>query len=284
MARTKKRIQQGTIPSPMKKQSNGLSIATMAAAMLIICALTAAAHARNSIYQTYVTLWKSVSESSPNKRRAHENYGQALSTAGSMARSADEARSLYDEALRQFQTVIALRDDGSVPMRDLYREIGVVQFRLQRFDDAIATWQTGLRFAPNDPSLLNNLSIAFMQKGRFAEAATAAEMALSADPNMPQALNTLGQSYMAKGDFERAVQYFLRAIEREPDVPARYWNAALALEQVKKYDQALQYATEYASRERDPIGRQRAYGYVEHLQQVMRMRGEDGRKTTDTRR
>jgi tetratricopeptide (TPR) repeat protein len=89
---------------------------------------------------------------------------------------------------------------------------------------------------------------------------------------------------MAKGDFERAVQYFLRAIEREPDVPARYWNAALALEQVKKYDQALQYATEYAARERDPIGRQRANGYVEHLQQVIRMRGEDGRKTTDTRR
>jgi Flp pilus assembly protein TadD len=211
-----------------------------------------------------------VSESSPNKRRAHENYGQALSTAGSVARTADEAKRLYAEALRQFQTVIDLRDDGSVPMRDLYREIGVVQFRLERYDDAIATWQTGLRFAPNDPSLLNNLSIAFMQKGRFEEAAKAAETALTVDPGMPQALNTLGQSYMAKGDFEHAAQYFLKAIEREPDVPARYWNAALALEQAKKYELALQYASKYASMEQDPVARQRANGYLEHLKQVIR--------------
>jgi len=48
-----------------------------------------------------------------NKRRPHENYGQALSTAG-----------LLDEALKQFKTVLALPDDGSVPMRDVQREIG----------------------------------------------------------------------------------------------------------------------------------------------------------------
>ena len=81
------------------------------------------------------------------------------------SRSEAEARKLYDEALRQFQTVMSLQDDGSVPLRDLYREIGVVYFRLEQYDDAIATWQTGLRFAPNDPSLLNNLSIALPAKG-----------------------------------------------------------------------------------------------------------------------
>jgi Flp pilus assembly protein TadD len=269
MARLKKRPKQEAAAAPMQTRSNSLAVTTAALILLVIGALTAAAHARNSIYQTYVTLWKSVSESSPNKRRAHENYGQALSTAGSMARTSAEARRFYDEALRQFQTVIALRDDGSVPLRDLYREIGVVQFRMEQYDEAISTWQTGLRYAPYDPSLLNNLSIALMQKGRFEEAATAAETALTVDPGMPQALNTLGQSYMAKGDYEHAAQYFLKAIEREPDVAARYWNAALALEQARKYEQALQYATQYVSIERDPVGRQRGYGYIEHLKQAL---------------
>ena len=265
MSRMKKQSKQAQAAPPVQNRSSEFVTAAVVLSLLFIGALTAAAHTRNAIYRTHVTLWDNVTKMSPNKRRAHENYGQALSTAGSLSRDAAEARKLYDEALRQFQAVLSLRDDGSVPMRDLYREIGVVQFRLERYDEAISTWETGLRHAPNDPSLLNNLSIALMQKGRFAEAASHAETALSVDPYMPQALNTLGQAYMAKQDYEKAAEYFLKAIAREPDVPARYWNAALALSQARKYEAALQYANRYAAMEQDPAARQRAYGLVELL-------------------
>ena len=66
-----------------------------------------------------------------------------------------------------------------------------------------------------------------------------------------------------------AVEYFLKAVSREPDVPSRYWNAALALERAKKIDLALQYATKYAAMETNPAGRQKAYGYIEHLKQLL---------------
>lgn len=267
MARMKKPSKQNVSAPPLEQRDGSLMVA-VTLFLLIIGALAAAAYTRNSIYRTHVTLWENVTTRSPNKRRAHENFGQALSTAGSLSRSQDEAKKLYDEALRQFQMVMSLKDDGSVPMRDLYREVGVVYFRLGQFDAAITAWETGLRHAPNDPSLLNNLSVAFLQKGRIAEAASAAQTALTVDPNMPQALNTLGQAYMAKGDYEKAVQYFLKALEREPDVPARYWNVAIALEQAKKYDMALQYASTYASMEADPAGRQRAQQLVEHLKKM----------------
>ncbi len=269
MSRRKKKSKQEAPPVSVRK-SDGTLIIGVILFVLIVGALTAAAYARNSIYRSHVTLWDNVTKRSPNKRRAHENYGQALSTAGSVARTQSEARKLYYEALQQFQTVISLKDDGSVPLRDLYREIGVVYFRLAQYDDAISSWKTGLRHAPYDPSLLNNLSIALMQKGLFEEAASVASAALSVDPYMPQALNTMGQVAMVKSDYEKAVQYFLRAIDREPDVPARYWNAALAMEQAKKYDMALQYASKYASIEADPEGRQRANAYIEHLKAVMR--------------
>lgn len=267
MPRMKKPGKQGPRALPVEKSDNFPIIAT-ALLLVVVGVLVAASFARNSIYRTHVTLWKDITERSPNKRRAHENYGQALSTAGSVAGNEAKARQLYFEALREFQTVISLKDDGSVPLRDLYREIGVVYFRLGLFDDAISSWQTGLRHAPYDPSLLNNLSIALMQKGRIDEAAASAETALIGDPNMPQALNTLGQVYMAKGDFERAAGYFQRALEREPDVPARYWNIALAMEQAKRYDLAQQYVNQYASMERDPVGRQRAHQFLMHLKQV----------------
>ncbi|HEY6012257.1 MAG TPA: tetratricopeptide repeat protein [Nitrospirota bacterium] len=233
--------------------------------LLVVGFLITAAYERNSIYLNHVTLWEDITKRSPNKRRAHENYGQALSTAGSVSPSPDEARKLYDKALEEFKTVMALKDDGSVPPRDLYREIGVVYFRLQRFDDAIVSWQTGLRFAPSDASLLNNLSVVLMQKGRFDEAAEAARTALVSDPNMPQALNTMGQVSMVKREFAKAAEYFLKAIEREPDVPARYWNAAIALEQAGKYDLSLQYANRYAAMEQNPAAQQRLQQFMDYL-------------------
>jgi superkiller protein 3 len=231
-----------------------VSITTLALSLVIICALAATAYQRNSIYHDFLTLWGNITKTSPNKRRAHENYGQALSTVGRL-----------DEALREFNTVLALRDDGSVPPRDLYREIGVVYFRMNRMDDAISAWQTGLKYAPNDASLLNNLSIALLQTGRYEEAIASAQTALSSDPNMPQALNTMGQVMMLKKEPEKAAEYFLKAIEVQPDVPARYWNVAMALEQSGKSEMALQYARTYANMEKDPAGLQRANTFIDFL-------------------
>lgn len=271
MSRVKKNAKPKAAPAiiaaPRFNKNTG---ALLAVTVLLIGALATATAERNSIYKTHVSLWAEVARTAPQKRRAHENYGQALSTAGSLARSSEEAKRYYDEALRQFQIVQSLRDDGSVPLRDLYREIGVVYFRIGKYEDAIAAWQTGLRHAPYDASLCNNLSIAMMQQGRFDEAASYASTALTADPMMPQALNTMGQVSLMKKDFEKAVYYFLRAIEVEPDVPARYWNVALAFEQTKKYDMALKYAQAYASIERNPVDRQRALQYMEHLKSLVR--------------
>ena len=235
-----------------------VSITTLALSLVIICALAATAYQRNSIYHDFIALWGNITKTSPNKRRAHENYGQALSTVGRL-----------DEALREFNIVLALKDDGSVPMRDLYREIGVVYFRMNRMDDAISAWQTGLQKAPNDASLLNNLSIALMQTRRYEEAASLAQNALNADPTLPQALNTMGQVLMIKKDYEKAVKYFLKAIEQQPDIAARYWNAALALEQAGKYDMAMQYARTYMNMEQDAAARQRVAGFIEHLNKMM---------------
>ena len=252
------------------RKSDSSLIIILALSLLIVGTLTVASYVRNSIYRTQVALWRDITERSPDKRRAHENYGQALSTAGSIARNPNEAIEYYREALKQFQTVMALKDDGSVPMRDLYREIGVVYFRMGQYNDAINAWQTGLRYAPNDASLSNNLSIVLMQSGRYDEAAAQAQTALAMDPRMPQALNTMGQVYMSKQDFNKAIECFLKALESEPDVPARYWNVALAMSQAKKFDMALQYANKYASMESDPAGRQRAAEFIGYLKTAMK--------------
>src|SRR5512135_211907 len=75
MARMKKPAKQ-SVSAPALEKRDGSLVVAMTLFLLIIGALAAAAYARNSIYRSHVTLWENVTTRSPNKRRAHENYGQ----------------------------------------------------------------------------------------------------------------------------------------------------------------------------------------------------------------
>jgi len=238
----------------LETQSGIFSLLLIAA---ILISLVTATLARNNVYRSTMSLWKNITETSPQKRRAHENYGQALSTAGFLR-----------EALEQFNTVLALKDDGSVPLRDLYREIGVVHFRLGSLDAAVEAWQKGLLYADGDPGLLNNLSVAYMQQQRYDEAAASAEAALRNSPQMPQLLNTLGQVSMIKKEYEKAVKYFLAAINSDPDSPTYYANAATALAQTGRYDLAYQNMSMFLTRMSDPEQQQRAQVFMDQMKKL----------------
>jgi len=238
-----------------QKAPAGFFFLFLMTAMLL--SLASATLVRNTVYQSGMSLWKNITETSPQKRRAHENYGQALSTAGRL-----------QEALEQFNTVLALPDDGSVPLRDLYREIGVVQFRLGSLDAAVDAWRKGLRFADGDPGLLNNLSVAYMQQQRYDDAAASAEAALKNNPMMPQLLNTLGQVSMIKKEYGKAQKYFLDAINSDPDSPTYYSNAAMAYAQTGGFDEAYRYMGMSAARTADPLQRQRAQAFMDQMKKM----------------
>jgi tetratricopeptide (TPR) repeat protein len=229
---------------------------------VLLVSLVTASLARNRVYRSTISLWKNITETSPQKRRAHENLGQALSTDGRL-----------QEALVQFNTVLALPDDGSVPLRDLYREIGVVQYRLGSLELAIDAWRKGLLYADGDPGLLNNLSVAYMQQQRYDDAAASAEAALRNNPQMPQLLNTLGQVSMIKRDYSKAEKYFLDAVLYDPDSPTYYANAAMALAQTGKYDQAYQNMSMSAARMPDPQQKQKALAFMEQMKKMSQSKG-----------
>jgi superkiller protein 3 len=252
------------VQSPATQVSQAISKAAligMSLLLLYMGYLTVLAFQRNTIFHSTVTLWKSAVESAPDKRRTHENYGQALSTAG-----------LLDEALRQFKTVLALPDDGSVPLRDVYREIGVVYFRLGLIDESISAWKKGLEYAYGDAGLLNNISIALMKQQRFDEALSHAEVAVRANPYMPEPNNTLGEIYMAKGEYGKAAEKFLFFLQLRPEDARGYWNAALAYERAGDYEKALRLANQFAAMEPDPRFRQQAMQLINSLNERMKGR------------
>ncbi len=221
------------------------SLFTVLAVLLMavyIASLAAAAVARNRIFHDPISLWHSAVLSSPNKKRTHENYGQALSTAGRL-----------EEALQQLKTVLALPDrDQSVPFRDVYRELGVVYFRLGLIDESINAWTKGLTYAPMDAGLLNNISIALMRQQRYEEALSHALEAVRSNPYMPEPLNTAGEVYLALGQPAKAAENFMQYVQFRPEDARGYWNAALALERAGDYQRSAQYVSAFLSMEQDP--------------------------------
>lgn len=231
-----------------------LGAITLLLFLAAIAALTTATFFRNHVYYNGVTVWESMVKSSPDKRRPHQNYGQALSTAGYL-----------QEALREFNKVLALEDDGSVPLRDVYREIGVVYFRLGRYDDSINAWRRGLVHAPFDAGLLNNLSIALLKLGRYDEAISHAEQAVRTNATMPEPVNTLGEIYLAKGDFSRAAEQFKKYLYMRPEDSRGYWNTALTLVRAGRYEDAYQYAYRFQSMESNPQERAMAQQLINQI-------------------
>ncbi len=224
--------------------------------MLVVASFAFAAYERNYVYKTPVALWADAASKAADKRRAHQNYGEALSEAGT-----------YDEALKQFQTVLALKDDGRVPLRDLYREIGMLYFRMERYDEAAAAWQTGLLSDPLDPSLLTNIAVVLFNKGRYDEAEAMVRQGLKTAPPKPQLLNILGRIQCLKGQYEEGLKSFLAAVESAPDSPTQYWNAAVAFEQTGRCDKAYEYAGRFAAMVTGPE-RQQAMEYRERMRQL----------------
>jgi tetratricopeptide (TPR) repeat protein len=206
-------------------------------------------------YEGSIDAYTSSIELDPTHAVAYENRGVCYSRLGDQ-----------QAALSDFKKVLSM-NDPKVPLRDTYREMGVAYYRMDRIDDAVAAWQKGLKKAPSDPGLFNNIAVAYLQQKRYDKAASAAQEAYTADPSIPEVLNTMGEVSMAKKDYDAAAKYFQRAIKGDPKNPSRYWNAALALEQVRQYKKALQYATKYSDMVTDADSREKASDLIERLQE-----------------
>ncbi len=207
-------------------------------------------------YEGSIDAYSKSIELDPSHAVTYQNRGVSYSRLG------DQQRALAD-----FKKVLSMNDQ-KVPLRDTYREMGVAYYRMGSIDDAVASWKKGLKKAPSDAGVLNNIAVAYLQQKRYGEAASAAQEAFAADPSMPEVLNTMGQVSMEKKDYDAAAKYFMQSIKRNPKDPSQYWNAALAFEKMKQYKKALKYATKYSEVVTDAASRERASAYIEGLQKM----------------
>lgn len=85
-----------------------------------------------------------------------------------------------------------------------YREMGLSAFKEQRYQDALDSFEEGLRYVGDDLGLQLSLAATYLTISDYDMAEEAYERVLAMDPDNLQALKELGQLYYLKNDPENA--------------------------------------------------------------------------------
>ena len=226
-------------------------------AVALIASFSFATQKRNVVWKTRLALWSDVVSKSPGKPRAHYNLGHAFLEKGR-----------YPEAIKELNMTLKCDNDGSINRADVFGQIGAALIKMNMLDDAISVFKDGPKLSPGHLAMLNNLSIALIEKGQAEQALPYAEMALMAYPSNGDINNTIGEIYLKKGEYSRATQYFIRAIEINPDVPSRYWYASISMEKAANIPEARRYMEMYIALEQNKADRNEAIKYLENLRKM----------------
>lgn len=82
--------------------------------------------------------------------------------------------------------------------------------------DPIAFYNQTLKYAPNSYRVINNLGMAYNDKGDYEQAEKTYQRAISIDPSNPVAYHNLGNTYRETGKINLAIENFKTAISLNP--------------------------------------------------------------------
>src|SRR5262249_4797121 len=120
----------------------------------------------------------------------------------------EDVRQLASE--QRWQQIVGLLETLHSRSADQSFYYGTALARLERWHEAEAAFQSGLRLAPHDPRFLSELAgVAFKQK-RYPQAVRRLRQALKLAPHDAYTNDFLGTIYFLQGNLDGALKYWNR--------------------------------------------------------------------------
>jgi tetratricopeptide (TPR) repeat protein len=153
----------------------------------------------------------------------------------------------FPEAVLAYDRAIELSGPPQAEHWPLYYDRGIALERSRQWERAEADFLQALRFAPDQPYVLNYLGYSWTEQGRNLERAKEMiERAVQQRPNDGSMVDSLGWVAMRMGDIPAAVRLLERATELEPGdatinghLGDAYWEAGRRLEAIYQWRRAL---------------------------------------------
>ncbi|MEE9613972.1 MAG: tetratricopeptide repeat protein [Thermodesulfobacteriota bacterium] len=172
------------------------------AVLVIVAALSVAAHTRNRVWADELTFWHDEVSKSPGKATVHDGLGLAYQR---MGRAGD--------ALREFEEAVALGPGYA----GIHNNLGILYFELGRMDDAVREFEAAVRLVPGFAEAHNNLAGIYYVQGRLDEAIEEYREALRLSPGYAEIHYNLAIVYKKKGLTEEAAREIEALLQIRPD-------------------------------------------------------------------
>jgi tetratricopeptide (TPR) repeat protein len=123
-----------------------------------------------------------------------------------------------------------------------YRALGSLYEQEHDYQQARTAYERGLRYAPDDPALLNNLAwVQMMPGGDMATAYVHIRKAVSLTPEDPDLQDTLAWWYYLTQGYAQAITLLKKIVEAQPAHPIYHYHLGMAYLQSGAHEQARQH-------------------------------------------
>jgi tetratricopeptide (TPR) repeat protein len=202
-----------------KLKSNKVKVAVIVFLILMVATFSYAAHLRNKVWQSEVSLWEDATGKSPGKARPHRHLG------GAYARLGDN-----DRAKEEYLAALEINPDSV----EAHSNLGVLYEREGRYEEAAKEYRTALGLFPDFAVAHFNLGLFYKNRGMYERSEEEYLAALRINPGYAEAHNNLGAVYYRQGRFEEAVGEFQSAARLKPENADYQHNLRRALEMVEQ--------------------------------------------------
>ena len=179
--------------------------------------------AREGRYEEAAEALAKALKTMPHNAEALSNYGNVLTVLGHLT-----------EALMAYEAALTLK-----PVPVFWFNRGLVLMRLQRFADAVASYDRALTQAPDYAEALQARAAAFCEMTQFRDALASADAALALRPDMADALYLRGVALWRLKRFDTALDSYNLALVAAPGAPAVLNSKGVLLCSMGRYEAAL---------------------------------------------
>ncbi len=214
------------LPDARRRKFRALSVAS------IVLALAATTYARNTVYSSYVGMWRDVMQKSPHNWEAYYNFGSGLLRVQRDAEAVPPLR----QALVVAQAFPLLHHTPS--FCQIHNNLGIALAATGRAEEARRHYETAINMQPiYAPSYLNLGNLLCSKDPRRARECY--EKAIALNPAYTVAYVNLG-ALLGKTDPEAAYRYLQTALALDPENAGALSNIGGVLEERGNLPEALE--------------------------------------------
>ena len=185
-------------------------------------------YARNSVWQTEVSLWTDANRKAPGLYRPVHNLA--------MARYESSGR--LDEALELYQKAARLKMHRRSNLAGVYANIAGIYYRKRDYKNAAMYFGKAYNIAPFDTDHRFRLAETLNRLQQWQPALVHIDALLARHPRHPDYLDLKGTILMQRGNVREALRYFHDAIRVNPKRLPGIINAGAALMAIQAYGNA----------------------------------------------